>query len=247
MGDTRANLEETIAAPQEGMIYWLEADWRGVTLRSAPLDVGELLRQTLFATCDCVIMTSATLQVGGSFDYVLERLGLERDTSCLAVASPFDFRRQALLCVAGDLPPPFAPAYADALHAALQDICRSSGGQTLILFTSHAALRGAYMALRSTLRDLTILAQGIDGPRAQLLERFRTTPGTVLLGTSSFWEGVDLLGEALTCLVIVKLPFTVPTDPIFAAPLRGAIRRPGPLWAMPCRRRCCGSSKGLGG
>ena len=217
VGDTRANLEETIAAPQEGMIYWLEAGWRGVTLRSAPLDVGELLRQTLFATCDCVIMTSATLQVGGSFRYVLERLGLERDTSCLAVASPFDFRRQALLCVPGDLPPPFAPAYADALHAALQDICRSSGGQTLILFTSHAALRGAYMALRSALRDLTILAQGVDGPRTQLLERFRSTPRTVLLGTSSFWEGVDLLGEALTCLVIVKLPFTVPTDPIFAA------------------------------
>lgn len=215
--NSRNLLEEIITSPGGETIYWLEAGARGVTLRSAPLDVGQLLGTTLFASCDCIVLTSATLQVGGSFNYILQRLGLDRSTRCLAIASMFDYKKQALLCVADDIPLPTALGYQSAVDAALHEIGRVSGGQTLILFTSNAALRLAHLTLRVRLPHLTILGQGIDGSRAQLLERFRRTPHSILLGTSSFWEGVDLLGEALTCLVIVKLPFTVPTDPIFAA------------------------------
>ncbi len=116
-----------------------------------------------------------------------------------------------------DLPEPSSPAFAEAAHRTLLEICRATGGRTLILFTSNAALRAAHEYLRRSLPGLLVLGQGIDGPRWLLLDRFRTTPSCVLLGTSSFWEGIDVVGEALSCLVIVKLPFNVPSDPVFAA------------------------------
>ncbi|HET7767673.1 MAG TPA: helicase C-terminal domain-containing protein, partial [Chloroflexota bacterium] len=199
------------------MVCWISVRERGITLHAAPLEVGPLLQSQLFAQKDCVVLTSATLQIGGSFRYARERIGLDDTTFTLAVPSPFDFPNQALLCVPGDLPDPTSRAFADASLEALETICQATGGRTMVLFTSHSALRAAHQYLGPRLQGLIVLGQGIDGPRQQLLERFRETPNAVLLGTSSFWEGIDVVGEALSCLVIVKLPFSVPTDPVFAA------------------------------
>ncbi|MGI8423186.1 MAG: ATP-dependent DNA helicase [Chloroflexota bacterium] len=215
--DFRVNLSAIVSSVNPGIVCWLSVRDRGITLHAAPLDVGTLLQQQLFAQKDCVVLTSATLQIGGSFRYARERIGLDDTTFTLAVPSPFDFPNQALLCVPGDLPDPTSRAFADASVEALESICQATGGRTLVLFTSHSALRAAHQYLTPRLRHLLVLGQGVDGPRQQLLDRFRETPNAVLLGTSSFWEGIDVVGDALSCLVIVKLPFTVPTDPVFAA------------------------------
>ena len=213
----RVNLSAIVTSVDPDMVCWLSVRDRGITLHAAPLEVGPLLQSQLFAQKDCVVLTSATLQIGGSFRYARERIGLDDTTFTLAVPSPFDFPNQALLCVPGDLPDPSSRAFADASLEALQTICQATGGRTLVLFTSHSALRAAHQFLGPRLGGLVVLGQGLDGPRQQLLERFRETPNAVLLGTSSFWEGIDVVGEALSCLVIVKLPFSVPTDPVFAA------------------------------
>ncbi len=214
--ETSVHLSAIVDSPPAEDVCWVATRDRGIALRSAPLEVGPLLQAQLFSQKDCVVLTSATLQVGGSFRHIRGRLGLE-DAYTLTVPSPFDYRSQALLCVPRDLPEPSSPAFAEAAHRTLLEICRATGGRTLILFTSNAALRAAHEYLRRSLPGLLVLGQGIDGPRWLLLDRFRTTPSCVLLGTSSFWEGIDVVGEALSCLVIVKLPFNVPSDPVFAA------------------------------
>ncbi len=217
LAEVQIALSAIVSSPSDDQIYWITDRERGVTLHAAPLDVGQLLQQHLFAQKDCVVLTTATAQVGGSFRYLRERLGLTPSTFTLAVPSPFDYAAQALLCVPSDLPDPSDRAFPAAAHQALEAICEATGGRTLVLFTSHAALRAAHEHLRPRLHRLTMLGQGLDGTRQQLLERFRDAPRTVLLGTSSFWEGIDVVGDALSCLVIVKLPFSVPNDPVFAA------------------------------
>jgi DNA polymerase-3 subunit epsilon/ATP-dependent DNA helicase DinG len=215
--EVRISLSGIVSQAARDQVSWIAVRDRGIGVRSAPLEVGPLLQENLFSQKDCVVLTSATLQVGGSFRHVRERLGLDPGTFSLVVPSPFDYASQALLCVPEDLPEPTNRAFGEASHDALHQICAATGGRTLILFTSHAALRAAHESLRRRLRGVTVLGQGIDGPRQQLLQRFRETPEAVLLGTSSFWEGIDVVGDALSCLVIVKLPFSVPSDPVFAA------------------------------
>jgi len=222
--DYRVNLAAIVSQIDAETVSWLSIRERGIALHSAPLEVGALLQKQLFAQKDCVVLTSATLQVGGSFRYARERIGLDDTTFTLAVPSPFDYPNQALLCLPSDLADPTTRAFATDSLEALGSICEAAGGRTLILFTSHSALRAAHQFLSQRLRrpgtlhpELIVLGQGIDGPRQQLLERFKETPQAVLLGTSSFWEGIDVVGDALSCLVIVKLPFSVPTDPVFAA------------------------------
>jgi Rad3-related DNA helicase len=217
LSEVQIALSAIVSAPTPDQVYWISWGDRGVTLHAAPLDVGQLLEQHLFGQKDCVVLTSATAQVGGSFRYLRQRLGLGDGTFTLAVPSPFDYARQALLCVPADLPEARERGFAEASNQALLSILQAMGGRTLVLFTSHAALRGAREHLRPRLRRLTVLGQGVDGGRQQLLERLREGERTVLLGTSSFWEGIDVAGEALSCLVIVKLPFSVPSDPVFAA------------------------------
>jgi DNA polymerase-3 subunit epsilon/ATP-dependent DNA helicase DinG len=217
LGEVQIALDSIVGAPTPEQVYWITWGERGLTLHAAPLDVGQLLEQHLFRHKSCVVLTSATAQVGGSFRYLRQRLGLGPGAYTLAVPSPFDYQSQALLCVPSDLPDPGERSFPEASQQALQSILQATGGRTLVLFTSHAALRAAHEFLRPRLPHLTVLGQGIDGGRQQLLERFREGEGTVLLGTSSFWEGIDVVGEALSCLVIVKLPFSVPSDPVFAA------------------------------
>jgi Rad3-related DNA helicase len=165
-----------------------------------------------------VILTSATLSTDNDFSYVRERLGL-RGGKDLQLSSPFDYEKAALLYLPTDMPEPGMPGYQRALENVLIELCQASEGRALILFTSHSAVRATYRAISKPLDDAGIITLGhnIDGSRKQLLERFRSNPRTVLLGTSSFWEGIDVVGDALSVLVIAKLPFAVPSDPVFAA------------------------------
>ncbi|MEA3346092.1 MAG: helicase C-terminal domain-containing protein [Chloroflexota bacterium] len=206
--------------PSENMIYWATIHLRDehISLHAAPLHVGELVERHLFLPKKAVVMTSATLRAGGGFDYIRERLhGWDADE--LAVGSPFDYPSSTLLYLPNDIPEPNQPYYQKRVEAALTRLCRATGGRTLALFTSYSQLNRTARAINHHLgqEDISVFAQGRGTSRQQLLENFRTTPRSVLLGTSSFWEGVDVAGEALSCLVIAKLPFSVPSDPIFAA------------------------------
>lgn len=216
-------LLQGIAAVIEGddpeRIQWLEASGlAGVGVGSAPLEVGPLLQEHLYAERNSVILTSATLTSQGSFTFIRQRLGLE-DTHELLLGSPFDYQRAALVLLPQDMPEPSSRHYQETLHEALAELCHASQGRTLALFTSHAALRAAHGALRERLaqQDIAVLAQGIDGSPQQLLQALRRDARSVVLGTASFWEGVDIVGEALSLLAMARLPFSVPSEPIFAA------------------------------
>jgi DNA polymerase-3 subunit epsilon/ATP-dependent DNA helicase DinG len=186
-----------------------------LTLNRAPLDVSSLLRERLFEQKQSVVLTSATLSIEGSFAFVRERLGVTEARE-LSLGSPYNFHHQALVYVASDLPEPNQPHYASNLQRAIVELARATDGRMLVLFTSKSQLRAAYRAISDPLaqHDIVVLGQYMDGSRTQLLERFRTMERAVLLGTHSFWEGVDIPGPALSCLVITRLPFPVPTDPV---------------------------------
>ena len=194
-------------------VYWGEARPHGTTLTASPIDVAQLVRRHVVAAGPTPIFTSATLAAGGDFRYVRARLGLD-DADELLVPSPFDYARQALLYVPRDLPPPADEAFGAAGAARTLELLAITGGRAFLLFTSHRALRDA--AARLANAPYPRLVQG-DAPRATLVDRFRATPGAVLLGTGSFWEGVDVPGDALSLVVIDKLPFAPHTDPLVAA------------------------------
>ncbi len=169
--------------------------------------------------CASAVIVSATLTVGNSFAYVERRLGLEMARG-VALGSPFDFERAALLYVPNDLPDPNEHGYQESLESVLADLIARTGGRTLVLFTSRAQLRASYLALRAPLRaaGVTVLGQDLDhASRTQLLDQFRRGERVALFGTSSFWEGIDVVGDALCCVVLARLPFAVPTDPIYTA------------------------------
>ena len=201
-------------------IYWVSLRERGnlLTLCAAPLHVGPLLDKKLFSQKECVVLTSATLSTEGNFEYVKERLGL-KDASELLLGSSFDYMSSAMVYIPEDIPEPGQPGYQQAVEQALVDLCRATQGKTLALFTSYSALRASYEAVHALLRDkgILVLGQGIDGTPRQLLQALKANPRTLLLGTSSFWEGIDVVGETLSVLVMARLPFSVPNDPVFAA------------------------------
>ena len=208
------------------MVYWVAFDGgpggpggQRVGLHAAPLHVGPTLSEKLFAQKRSVVLTSATLATEGSFAFIRERLGLAGEVRELRVPSPFDYERNALLYLADDIPEPGSPGYQKALNEALVGLCAATGGRALALFTSYSALQTTYRAIKAPLEraGVVVLGQRIDGSPRQLLDRFRANPAAVILGTSSFWEGVDIVGDALSALIITKLPFAVPTDPVFAA------------------------------
>ncbi|MYE31691.1 MAG: hypothetical protein F4X80_03315 [Chloroflexi bacterium] len=213
-----ATLREAVQRADPELIVWLSADGRGPRVRVAPLDVGPRLTDELYARRDSVLATSATLTSGGSFAYSVRGLGLfEPDT--VDVGSPFDYRRAALVLVVEDMPEPEASGYAMAAHDVLAAATRAAGGRTLSLFTSHGGVRSAADALRGRLSvdDIAVLAHDVDGGPARLLRSLATRPRSLVLGTASFWEGVDVRGPALSLLAVARLPFPVPTDPIHAA------------------------------
>ena len=189
-----------------------------VNLSSAPLHVGEVLESYLFGRKTTVVLTSATLSAGGSFAYIRGRLGLA-DAEELALGSPFDYRKAALVLVPSDMPEPNRLDYQQAVERMVTALLRASDGRTLVLFTSHGALRSTYRTVKTPLEadGIEVLAQGLDGASRELLDRLRHGRRIAILGTSTFWEGVDVAGEALSLLIIAKLPFSVPSDPVFSA------------------------------
>jgi DNA polymerase-3 subunit epsilon/ATP-dependent DNA helicase DinG len=180
--------------------------------------VGPILKSKLFDKKSSVVLASATLTVEGSFKHIRERIGFDEGDE-LVVGSPFDYKRAALVLVPTDMPDPDSLQYVSAVGKAIAKIAEAFDGHTLALFTSHSALRGVSKEVRGDLEaaGVRVLAQGIDGTARQLAEQFAMDPCAVILGTSSFWEGVDLAGGILRGLVLSRLPFNVPTDPVFAA------------------------------
>lgn len=213
-------LDGFIRQPKDNTIYWLEEDRKSETLviHATPLQVGPLLREHIWTRKRSVVVTSATLRIGGDFTYLQERLAA-RDTLTGAVGSPFNYRAAALLYIVKDIPEPEAPGYQRAVEQVLVRLFDATGGRAMTLFTSYAQLQATARAIAQPLSRLgiTVLTQGSGSSRAQLLDNFRHGQRAVLLGTRSFWEGVDVPGEALSCLVITKLPFDVPNDPVVAA------------------------------
>jgi ATP-dependent DNA helicase DinG len=209
-----------IAQPSPASIYWAEVSAQDgeISLHAAPLHVGPLVQKHLFMPKECVILTSATLRTEGEFDFIRERLSAWEANEA-AVGSPFDYASSTLLYLPIDIPEPYQPYYQKTVEEALVDLCRATRGRTLVLFTSYSQLRNTSTAIARPLAEdeIVVYTQGDGSSRSQLLENFRTTPRAVLLGTRSFWEGIDVVGEALSCLVIARLPFSVPSDPIFAA------------------------------
>jgi ATP-dependent DNA helicase DinG len=204
-------------------VYWVERRGRGLYLQATPIDVSVTLAERLFNKLDTVVLTSATLAVAGGFEYAEKRLGLQ-NARTLKVDSQFDYSRQALLYVPPHLPDPRSAEFTRLAANEVEHIIEASRGRAFVLFTSYTQMRQVYELLRRRL-EYPILIQG-DGPRTALIETFRATPGAILFGTSSFWQGVDVQGEQLSCVIIDRLPFAVPSDPVIAARTE-AIRRAG--------------------
>ncbi len=218
--EIRERLSEFVPHSREDRIYWLLRARRdgALIMNAAPLNVGDDLSGMLFSKKECVILTGATLSTNGSFDHIRQRVGLSASEE-LIQGSPFDYKKAALVCVPEDMPEPTSWNYQAALEKAVVDVASSVQGRTLVLFTSHASLQTAASAIRATLasKGVQVLAQGIDGTPKRLAASFLRNPNSVILGTSSFWEGVDLAGGFLKALILVRLPFNVPTDPVFQA------------------------------
>jgi ATP-dependent DNA helicase DinG len=185
-----------------------------VFLQATPIEVGQILRECLWSKLETSVLTSATLAVGGAFDYIRQRLGLDHARE-LIVPSHFDYESQAILYVPPDLPDPRTPQFASEAASVIRRLLEITRGRAFVLFTSYAQMNEIYERLLGLL-DFPMLKQG-DAPKSALLEEFRLTPHAVLFGTSSFWQGVDVQGEQLSCVIIDRLPFAVPSDPVVAA------------------------------
>ncbi len=194
-----------------------------VYLQATPIEVGPILRECLWSKLETAVLTSATLAVGSSFDYIRQRLGLDHARE-LVVPSHFDYESQAILYVPPDLPDPRTPQFAAEATGVVRRLLEITRGRAFVLFTSYAQMNDIYDQLLGVI-NFPMLKQG-DAPKSALLEEFRLTPNAVLFGTSSFWQGVDVQGEQLSCVIIDRLPFAVPSDPVVAARVK-AIDRAG--------------------
>ncbi len=204
-------------------IHWFETRRTSFRINLTPLDVAPIFRNCMENLSSAWVFTSATLAVGESFSHFSMQLGLD-DARMLKLDSPFDYQRNALLYMPDDMPEPNERRYTDAVVACAREVLMASEGRAFLLFTSHSALQAAAARLEGSI-DYPLLVQG-SAPRQELLERFRHLGNAVLLGTSSFWEGVDVRGEALSCVIIDKLPFGSPGDPVLQARIE-ALRNQG--------------------
>src|SRR6201997_1200025 len=185
-----------------------------VFLQATPIDVAPMLRECLWSKLDCAVLTSATLAVNGGFDYIRQRLGFEHARE-LVLPSHFDYQSQAVLYVPPDLPDPRTPQFTLKATERIRQLLEITRGRAFVLFTSYAQMNDIYQRLLGEV-EFPILKQG-DAPKSALLKEFRLTPNAVLFATSSFWQGVDVQGEQLSCVIIDRLPFAVPSDPVVAA------------------------------
>ena len=207
----RRNLEQDSG----GFVYWAEREQNRLRLVASPVDLAPLLREGLFGRVNTVVLTSATLSAAGSFTYVKSRLGLDAPSELL-LDSPFVYDEQAMMYIAGGLDDQQNPEYQQKFDAELKAVLSITGGRTLVLFTSYSQLRKSAEKMRKDIPALGILCQG-EMPAYRLVEQFKGASAAVLFGTASFWQGIDIPGEALQCVVIAKLPFAVPDDPIVEA------------------------------
>ncbi|MCD9185446.1 MAG: DEAD/DEAH box helicase [Pyrinomonadaceae bacterium] len=213
---TRFDLDFICKQSEKNYVYWLEKRGRGMFLRASPIDVSSLLNEKLFEKTETVVLTSATLSANGKFDFIKERLGLEpKKTDTLVAPSAFDYKKQAIIYIPKAMPDPRAPEYNQMAAAEIVKLLQITSGRAFVLSTSNYAMNALY-ELVSMRVNFPCLIQG-SMSKAGLLDRFRRTPNAVLFATSSFWQGVDVRGEQLSCVIIDKLPFAVPSDPVVAA------------------------------
>jgi ATP-dependent DNA helicase DinG len=200
-------------------VFWIERRRGGrekmnISIQATPIDVGSILRECLWSKLETSVLTSATLAVGGSFEYIRGRLGMEHAREQV-LPSHFDYPNQALFYVPPDLPDPRTPQFGAQAAERIRQLLEITRGRAFVLFTSYAQMRDIYQRLLGVI-EFPMLLQG-DAPKSALLEEFRLTPNCVLFATSSFWQGVDVQGEQLSCVIIDRLPFAVPSDPVVAA------------------------------
>ncbi len=215
--EMRRELEFLLESEEKSYVYWYERRGRGVFLAATPIDVSSILREKLFDTFDTVVLTSATLAVGGRFDYLKQRLGVQPSKE-VVLPQEFDYAEQALLYLPPSLPDVRHPSFGEAAAREITKLLEISGGRAFCLFTSYAQMKDIHERV-ARLVKFPLLLQGTS-PRSILLDRFRSTPQAVLFATASFWQGVDVPGSQLSCVIIDKLPFAVPSDPIVAARVR---------------------------
>jgi ATP-dependent DNA helicase DinG len=213
------DLEFIVTQTEKNYVYWLEKRGRGMFLRASPIDVSALLQEKLFEKTETVVLTSATLSANGKFDFIKDRLGLEPEkTESLQAPSAFNYEKQAIIYIPKAMPDPRAPEYNQMAAAEIVKILGISQGHAFVLCTSNFSMNTLY-ELVSMRVNYPCLVQG-SMSKAGLLDRFRKTSNAVLFATSSFWQGVDVRGEQLSCVIIDKLPFAVPSDPVVAARTR---------------------------
>jgi ATP-dependent DNA helicase DinG len=227
--ETRFNLEFVVAGDDRRYVYWVERRGRGTFLRASPIDVSTLLQDKLFDRVETVVLTSATLASAGSFDFIKQRLGLAPagadeggadeegavKTDELVATSGYNYEEQAVLYLPSRMPDPRSPAWAERAAEEVAALLNVSRGRAFVLSTSLSGMRALYERVAPRV-EFPCFVQG-SMAKAGLLEKFRTTPNAVLFATASFWQGVDVRGEQLSCVIIDKLPFAVPTDPVVAA------------------------------
>jgi ATP-dependent DNA helicase DinG len=215
--ELRRELEFLLESEEKTYVYWYERRGRGVFVAATPIDVSEILRERLFEQFDTVVLASATLAVGGRFDYLKQRLGIVPSSETI-LPHEFNFKDQALLYIPRTLPDVRNPAFSASAAEEIAKLLEISKGRAFCLFTSYAQMKDVFERV-SALVKFPLLLQG-TAPRSTLLERFRSTPNAVLFATATFWQGVDVPGAQLSCVIIDKLPFAVPSDPIVAARVR---------------------------
>jgi ATP-dependent DNA helicase DinG len=219
----RDDLVRLLSPDDDRYVHFIEIRGRGVALRASPIEVADIIRDSVLAGRRATVLTSATLAVDGSFDYAARRLGAD-GARTLRVPSEFDFRTQAILFLPDEMPDPRTPEFNRAVAWIVSDLLDRTRGRAFVLFTSHAAMREVFAVVE---RRVTwpLFVQG-SAPRTALLRDFRATPNAVLFATSSFWQGVDVAGEALSAVIIDRLPFASPGDPLVAARIN-ALRTKG--------------------
>jgi ATP-dependent DNA helicase DinG len=213
---TRYDLRFVVEQKDRNFVYWLERRGRGIFLQASPVDVSELLREKLFEKVSTCVLTSATLSANGGFNFIRDRLGLASEkTNTIIAESSFDYEQQAVLYLPRAMPDPRSAEFTEAAANEIAKILKVTRGQAFVLCTSNSSMKALFERVSSRIGYPCFLQGTMQ--KAALLETFRETPNAVLFATSSFWQGVDVRGDQLSCVIIDKLPFAVPTDPIVAA------------------------------